>query len=435
MDVYQINNNYQKIPCWDYIMREHQKDQVSFRTKYFWKIEGKSLSRITNFMLSPSSKKTTENNDKLWFIKTKSSTTNVKKAVRMALKMTKYGNDVIMTNTRLMALPGTYEASITQTTCYIQGKEVADKWQEKIVKDEQIGGKLLEVDNVKMIIISYQMNKRPQKEDYHKTIKVFTRKQITQKKLVVYEQNGKITQLGTDLHKQLVNMTAGECKIRTKIKDGRYWNECTQTNSSVIWVTMITDKDIKGEFKNFLVMKEVYVEVKHGSFPINVEVKPQLTLKRRAVQTEQTMQFIWEQYVCQRIYLRRGHAVITENALLYVPTTQMTYEKLQELQIQYTHLIQMLQYTTLQEQMNQYRSEHPSDASYILNNTLVIVSHYAKLKYKCHYGKEVLVFVLKSGRIKNEMDSSIRKEQTGRIYCENNLEKRSTHKDDPTRPT
>jgi len=107
MDVYKINNEYQKIPCWDYIMRLHNKNQVTFRPKYYWKLEGKSLSRIVNFMLSPKAKKTTEINDKLWFIKTKSSTTKTKKATRMALKMTKYGNDVIMTNTPLMAYAGT----------------------------------------------------------------------------------------------------------------------------------------------------------------------------------------------------------------------------------------------------------------------------------------------------------------------------------------
>jgi len=106
MDVYKINNEYQKIPCWDYIMRLHNKNQVTFRPKYYWKLEGKSLSRIVNFMLSPKAKKTTEINDKLWFIKTKSSTTKTKKATRMALKMTKYGNDVIMTNTPLMAYAG-----------------------------------------------------------------------------------------------------------------------------------------------------------------------------------------------------------------------------------------------------------------------------------------------------------------------------------------
>jgi len=128
MDVYKINNKYQKIPCWDYIMREHQSNQVSFRNKRHWKIEGKSLSRITNFMLSPLIKKNTEVNDKLWFVDLKSGPTNEKIAVRMALKMTKYGNDVIMTNTREMRRPGTYEASITQTTCYIQENEVYDKW-------------------------------------------------------------------------------------------------------------------------------------------------------------------------------------------------------------------------------------------------------------------------------------------------------------------
>jgi len=258
-----------------------------------------------------------------------------------------------------------------------------------------LGGKLIEIDNVKMTAISYQMNKRPIKEDYHKIIQALTRKQITQKKLVVYEQDKKVIKLGTDLHKQLVNMTNGECKFKTRIENRRYWNVCVLTNTSVIWVTSITDEDEKGKFKNFLVMKEVFEETKHGFYPINIEVKPQLTIKRREVHTEQTMQFIWEQYVSQRIYLRKMHAIITENALLYVPTSQKTYKELKELHIQYTHLIQMLQYTTLQEQMNQYRSEHPSDASYILNNTLVIVSHYAQLKYKCTYKKEVLVFVLK----------------------------------------
>jgi len=258
-----------------------------------------------------------------------------------------------------------------------------------------MGGELLEIDNVKMEITSYKMNKRPKKMNYHKMVKIFSRKQITQKKLVVYHKGQKITPLGIDLHKQLVNMTAGECRIKTRNENGKYWNECTETNSSVIFVTQITDRDEKGEFKNFAVMNTIFTEVKHGFYPINVEITPQLTRKRQNIKTEQTRLFIWEQYVSQRIHQRSMHTVITENALLYTPATKKVYKSLQELGIQNTDQIQMLQYTTLQEQMNQYKNEHPSDASYILNNTLVIVTHYAKLKYKCHYGKEVLVFVLK----------------------------------------
>lgn len=53
MDVYTINNDYFKIPCWDYIMREKKKNQVTFMPRWTWRLIGTSLTHIFNFMISP----------------------------------------------------------------------------------------------------------------------------------------------------------------------------------------------------------------------------------------------------------------------------------------------------------------------------------------------------------------------------------------------